>query len=952
MSALHLVTLTHFLLNVQENGRLDTKYDMMSTQTASGFNTTSIQNKTATPLPKSTQFILIDESRQSLKSLDDALREVGYTVYTFQSIDKALPYLSKADLLLIDAQAAAHPKSSKLIKAPTMLVLTDSATDRVPPWLEARHVFLVPYPEHPDDFVNDLGHYVTPALPNFGGGSADPEHLALLFSISQTLSGHFLDMNDLFEHILNLAPYLKAKFASLLIQEGDETVYYRSTQPGREELTGPAGRRFAQRLLQDGLEGWVLRHNQAVTLANTMTDSRWFRASYLPDQENCVVALPITLERVEARGVFQIGQHRVGHFTQKDLPLLKAVTHQISMAIENAMLFKNQSERSIQLSLINEVGQAATSILNLDAMLRTVVQAIHRSFAFYMVSIHLYHPPTKTVELRALAASDRYHPSGPANAPVTHKLREGLIGWTIAANKTILANDVTRDPRYLFDNSNREVRSELCVPITMGTKPIGVLDLRSTQLEAFDKYHVSALETLGDQLAIAIENARLYDKINQHIKELTSLNDIGQAITSTLDLQETLKLITNRTTRLLGVAAASVALRDDESREVWFAAASGEGSDFMPGLRLPLGKGLAGWVADQGQPVIVPDVYADNRFFAEVDKNSGFTTRSILCVPLKTKGRTIGAIEVMNKKNGQFNEEDQTLLQSLATSAATAIENAQLYEKQARTIKSLAETQNQLVQSAKLAAVGELAAGIAHEINNPLTTIIALTSLLSDTSTPSTPDERYEDLQMIHTESRRARDIVRSLLDFARADTPKRQPVDLSQLIEEAIFLVYTKSVSQKITLTKSLTPLAKMFLDANQIKQVFVNLLNNAIQTMLDNQERPAKLTVITTVETPQSLAVNGGVTGRAENKPAQPIVICQICDTGQGIKPEHLNKIFDPFFTTKEVGQGTGLGLSISYGIIKKHGGDITVTSTPGQGTTFRVKLPVYHTQPANDG
>jgi len=208
-----------------------------------------------------------------------------------------------------------------------------------------------------------------------------------------------------------------------------------------------------------------------------------------------------------------------------------------------------------------------------------------------------------------------------------------------------------------------------------------VLDLRSTQLEAFDKYQVSALETLADQLAIAIENARLYDETKQHVKELGSLNEIGQAITSTLDLQEILKLITYQTTSLMNVAAASVALRDDETNEVWFAAASGEGSEVMPGLRMPLGQGLAGWVAEKGEAVIVPDVNADSRFFGAIDKSSGFVTKSILCVPLQTKGHTIGAIEVMNKMNGEFNREDLSLLQALATSAATAIENARLFQQ-------------------------------------------------------------------------------------------------------------------------------------------------------------------------------------------------------------------------------------------------------------------------------
>jgi signal transduction histidine kinase/uncharacterized protein YigA (DUF484 family) len=499
-----------------------------------------------------------------------------------------------------------------------------------------------------------------------------------------------------------------------------------------------------------------------------------------------------------------------------------------------------------------------------------------------------------------------------------------------------------------MDQYGKEVRAELCVPISLGVKTIGVLDLQSTQLEAFDKYHVAALETLADQLAIAIENARLYDRINQHIEELKSLNEIGQAITSTLDLQKTLTLVTDQTTRLMGVAAASVVLRDDKRDEVWFAAASGEGSDTVLGLRMPLGQGIAGWVAEKGEAVIISDVYSDQRFFADVDQKSGFITESILCVPLQTKGHTIGAIEVMNKQAGRFGQEDLATLQALAIPAATAIENAQLYEKQVKTIKRLAETQSQLVQSAKLAAVGELAAGIAHEINNPLTTIIGLTSLLLEAPTPTASrEEAVEDLQMVNEEAQRARDIVRSLLNFARADTPKRQTTNFNQLIDEAIFLVYTKPVSQKVTLEQSLSPLPEMFLDINQIKQVIVNLLNNAVQAMLDNQDRPSILTITTRLG-PASTAVpkTGRAvlsdTARAGIEPGG-VVICQITDTGHGIEPGHLDKIFDPFFTTKEVGQGTGLGLSISYGIVEKHGGTITVESRPGQGSTFSLNLPI---------
>lgn len=874
---------------------------------------------------------MIDGEQRLLQPIYNALIEQGFQVNLFHNPTDALLHLSKTDMLLLEAAVARQPKSSKFIQVPSLVVLTNQPEDHLPPWLQASHVFLVQQSQPAQDFIHRLANYLPPHIPKFGVDPTNTEHLALLFGLTQFLSGH-LELNDLFERILALPPYLNAKFGALLIQEGDEIIYYRSTQPGREELTGPTGRRFAQRLLKDGLEGWVLRHREAVALPNTQADPRWFRASYLPAPQHSVVALPINLERVEAQGVYLAGHTTPQHFTSADIPLFKAALTQISLALENAILFKNQSQRSTQLALINEVSQAATSILNLDVMLTTVVQAIRRSFACHTVAVYLYNAATGQVKLQAKTIADRYKTVLEFDASTPY---QSLVEWSATTGKTVLVNDVAQDSRFSFNQELAEIRAELCVPIALGIKTIGVLDLQSTQLEAFDKYHVAALETLADQLAIAIENARLYDTINQHINELKSLNEIGQAVTSTLDLRKTLTLVTDHTTRLMNVAAASVVLRDDNQREVWFAAASGEGSEAVIGLRMSLGQGLAGWVAEKGEPVIVPDVYADTRFFANVDKQSGFTTKSILCVPLQTKGHTIGAIEVMNKKNGDFNQDDLATLQALAIPAATAIENAQLYEEQIKTIKRLAETQSQLVQSAKLAAVGELAAGIAHEINSPLTAIIGLTSLLLD-SQQLLSNDAVEDLQTVNEEARRARDIVRRLLNFARADIPKRQPTDFNQLIEEAILLVYTQSVSQKIILKKSLAPLPQMFLDVNQIKQVVVNLLNNAVQAMADNRKRPAILTITTHTK---QLTGHNGLDGSDPNQH----IVCIISDTGKGISPDHLDKIFDPFFTTKEVGQGTGLGLSISYGIIEQHGGHISAASTPHQGSTFTISLPV---------
>ncbi len=749
----------------------------------------------------------------------------------------------------------------------------------------------------------------------------DQLRVSLHYQVAKELSGQ-LDTDQLLDQILALAPRLGAQFAYIVVEEKDGILHFRSTAPGREEFVGAIGRRLARHMLQNGIEGWVLRHRRPLLITDTLTDDRWYQAPYLLEIDRSALCVPLYMDRAGARGTWTLTSRQPGAFHIDDVPLAESVASQVSVALENTLLFRAESERSEHLSLINEVSQAAASILSLDLMLNTVTQAIQRCFGYLRVSIFLVDANAGVVTTRSQAGAQG------DGIQIEYQLRlgEGLVGQAAKENQTKLANDVNRYPGYLRLGPNAyKVRSELAVPIRLGSKVVGVLDLRSDEIDVFSRQDVTTMGLLADQLSIAIENARLYGEIRQRVEELTTLNKISQAVTSTLDLQETLTLITDHTTRLLGVAATSVVLYNESKDDLWFAAASGEGSDYVLGMRMAIGQGIAGWVYQQGQPVMVPDTSKDTRWFGGFDTDSGFTTRSILSVPLQTKGQTIGAIEAMNKEDGPFNAEDLRLLTSMAAPAATAIENAQLYDKVRQGMRELEETQAQLVQSARLAAVGELAAGVAHEINNPLTSIIGFTRLLLEDLPPDDP--MRTDLETIDREAARTRQIVRALLDFARTSDPVLVPTDLNGLVEEAVMLVCTRSVLAKVSLEKDLSPLPPVMLDTNQIKQVLVNLLNNAVQAMPDS----GRLTIATRL------------TEREDNGVYREMAAVYVNDSGVGIPPENLGRIFDPFFTTKEVGQGTGLGLSVSYSIVEKHNGRIEVESVLHEGSTFTLLLPV---------
>jgi two-component system, NtrC family, sensor kinase len=233
--------------------------------------------------------------------------------------------------------------------------------------------------------------------------------------------------------------------------------------------------------------------------------------------------------------------------------------------------------------------------------------------------------------------------------------------------------------------------------------------------------------------------------------------------------------------------------------------------------------------------------------------------------------------------------------------------------------RELGEIQAHLLQSEKLASIGKLAAGIAHEINNPLGGILIYSHLLLEDAPPGHP--HHENLKKIVRETTRCKDIVKGLLDFARPREPIRAPTDLHELLDRCLSLTERQALFQNIRIVRDFAPgLPAIVGDGDQLQQVFMNIIFNAAEAM----------------------AGNGTLTLRSSFDAERDMVAVAVADTGHGIPEEDKERLFEPFFTTKEVGRGTGLGLAISYGIVQKHGGAIEVLSQPGHGTTFTVLLP----------
>jgi signal transduction histidine kinase len=294
-------------------------------------------------------------------------------------------------------------------------------------------------------------------------------------------------------------------------------------------------------------------------------------------------------------------------------------------------------------------------------------------------------------------------------------------------------------------------------------------------------------------------------------------------------------------------------------------------------------------------------------------------TRVALLVPLWLDGELAGILAVGEKVSGAiFDTAETNLLELLAGQTAIALKNASLYENVRSQMEELKATQQQLVQSTKLAAIGELAASVAHELNNPLTVILGNAQILLR----SISDEKAAGkLSAIEHETQRAARIIRNLLDFSRKREPRRDPVGINDVVGRTVELVHLKLRGRDIALETVLEPRVPILLgDSDQLTQVLLNFIGNAIDAISGS----GSVTVATAI----------GPDGEVE---------FTVMDTGCGMTAEQAGRIFEPFFTTKAEGKGTGLGLSIALGIIRGHGGCVTVESEVGKGTTMRARLPV---------
>ncbi|MEK6745163.1 MAG: ATP-binding protein [Nitrospirota bacterium] len=428
---------------------------------------------------------------------------------------------------------------------------------------------------------------------------------------------------------------------------------------------------------------------------------------------------------------------------------------------------------------------------------------------------------------------------------------------------------------------------------------------------------LSRMANAFNQMALALKERET--SLSRGNRDLFLLHTAGLDLMESLDLDALLGKIASRAADLVKADTTTVAAVDRNTRTLQYLGVTGGKARALKELSMPLeAGGIFNWIASYGTPLLIQDAQADFRLDAAQMKALGI--RSLISIPLWSSNTMMAILSVVNKKGGDgFDKQDLRLFTVYSNLAGAALQNAFLYADLKHKINELSSTQQQLVHSTKMAAIGELAANVAHEINNPLTSVLGYTSHLLKTL--DVPEESRQKLRTIEQETLRVRKIIRNLLDFSRQRASRMQQGDLLQPLRETVSLLRGAADGAAVRIIEDYPESPVIVrMDHDEIKQVFINLMNNALHAMPSGGELRVRVDA-----------------GRDNERGVE------FSDTGHGIPGEHLGKIFEPFFSTKGNGDGTGLGLSISYRIVQNHGGRIEVESDVGRGSIFRVVLPL---------
>jgi two-component system, NtrC family, sensor kinase len=719
--------------------------------------------------------------------------------------------------------------------------------------------------------------------------------------------------------------------------------------------------------------GRVLLSANVESIPDVLEDPDYVLPVYELNKTRSVVGVPL-LRNDKVEGALVLNRTEPGPFTARLIELVQTFADQAVIAIENARLFDEVQARTEDLreSLQQQTATAdvlkviSRSTFDLQAVLQTLVESAAR----------LCEADKATITRQKEGIFYRAENFGFSQefmdyvrgVPVEPE-RGSAQGRALLEGLPVHIPDVQADPNYTFTEGQRlgDFRTILAVPMLREGTPIGVLALTRSIVQPFTDKQIELVTTFADQAAIAIENVRLFDEVQAKTRELSealvyqtgSSKILSVIASSPTDVRPVLNAVVESACELCDAYDAIVRLK--EGNQLHASAHHGPVPTTTDKWLISRYSATGRAVLDK-KPVHVHDMLsAEGDEFPESQarvRHLGY--RTLLSVPLLSEGESIGAIVLRRNEVQPFTDKQIALLQTFADQAVIAIGNVRMFEQvQQRTkelslsLDELRGAQERLIQTEKLASLGQLTAGIAHEIKNPLNFVnnfaalsAELTDELNDVLKSAALAEKTreevgeltgmlkENLGKVVQHGKRADSIVKNMLLHSREGSGEHRPADINALLEESLNLAYHGARAEKpqfnVTLQRDFDEAAGTIdVFPQEITRVFLNLISNGFYAVTKRKTENGSSGFEPTVS--------------ATTRNLGHAVEIRIRDNGTGIPPEVKEKMFNPFFTTKPAGEGTGLGLSISYDIIvKQHGGIIDVDTATGAFTEFRIVLP----------
>jgi GAF domain-containing protein len=670
-------------------------------------------------------------------------------------------------------------------------------------------------------------------------------------------------------------------------------------------------------------------------------------------------------------GVIFLSKKVAQPFTQNQIDLVTTFADQAVIAIENVRLFDEVQASTRELSESLEQQTATSEILEVISNSPTDTQPafdaiVHSGlnlFSDSVVAISL--PDRDLIKLAAIAGTDKGGVEalrGRYPMPLSH---EFITGTAILDRREIDLADAQEPPKELIAGARNLLaggyRAMTVMPMMRGDQTIGTLNVVRRRPGQLSEKQRELLRTFAKQAVIAIENTRLFNEVRESLQQQTATADVLKVISrSTFDLQTVLNTLTESAALLCAADRSVIFQRDGDLYRLGANYGfSRDAEQYAVGHPLRPGRGsIIGRVASESRAIHIPDVMADSEYTL-TDYQRTFGYRTALGVPLLREGETIGTLTLTRDLVNPFTDKQIELATTFADQAVIAIENVRLFDEvQARTrelsesLEDLRATQDRLVQTQKLASLGQLTAGIAHEIKNPLNFVNNFSGVSSELidelqdmlKACSLDDKARADmieltdtlrsnLDKIVQHGKRADAIVKNMLLHSREGSVEHRVVDVNSIVEDSLNLAYHGARAENqdfnITLKRSLDPMAgEADLFPQDITRALLNFISNGFYAATKRHSETNGRHEPTLAATTKNLGDRVAITIR---------------DNGTGIPPEVKEKMFNPFFTTKPAGEGTGLGLSISHDIIvKQHGGSIDVNTQPGEFTEISVILP----------